>query len=221
MTSFSAHSKAIDSLLFIIKEGHELFMVSSGQDGETKVWNIAQLLNSDIDVKKPLLVYNPKKELTTCLCNLGNFLSLPILGIGDNQGQIKLAAIAQGTKSREMIIGSWKASSDPIKQLEKLEETNIVASLDINSVKMWRFALSEEGLKDELLYSLDDSNFQLSGSKGNVACMEWLFPRTEISVGYSDDAAIRVFDINRGSPTREFSLEEKPSRMISETSAEV
>lgn len=167
------------------------------------------------------MIYQPKKEETNCFCNLGNFLSLPILGLGDNQGYVKLVAIAQGTKSREMVIGSWKvSSSDPIKQLERLDDQNVLASLDSKKVKIWNYSLSDDGLKEDLMYSLDQSSFNTGNTKGTPIVLEWINPRHELAVSFNDDSAIRLFDINKGAASRSFALEDRPNRLIEETCAE-
>ena len=222
MSSFEAHSKAISSLLFVTKEGSEHFVVSIGKENELKVWNIAQLLNSDIEAKKPVMIYNSRKEETTCMCNLGNFMSLPILGLGDSAGQVKLAAIAQGTKSREMIIGSWKAShSSPITQIERMEDLSIVATLDKEAVKVWSYTLSDDGLKEELKYSIGSSSLpSFVPHDSSPVVMEWMYPHTELSVIFKGDHAVRLFDINKLAISRSFSLEGLQSRMIDETFGE-
>jgi hypothetical protein len=220
MSSFKAHVKPVDSLLIVSKDGSEHFAVSASKE-DTKVWNIAQLMNVDIDAKKPLMVYSSRKEETTCMTSLGNFMSLPILGMGDSNGFVKLAAISQGTKSREMIIGFWKASSaHPIVQLERFEDLNIVATLDSKKVKVWSYSLSDDGLKENLRLSIDNNSFGLSSNKGNPAVVEWLYPHQEIAVAFDDDAAIRIYDINKAAASRSFSLSAKESKMIEETVAE-
>lgn len=208
-------------MVIIEKDGVEHYNISTDKSGETKVWNFPHLLNPEIEIKKPLMMYSPKGEIVTSLCTMGNFMSLPIFGMGTSSGQISLVAIAPGTKSKEMVIGSWQASAaSAVKQIERMDEANLVATMDCQDVRLWKFYLSDDGIKEELRATIDSSSL-IGGSEIQhiPSVIEWTSPHSEISIGYETCAKVSIFDHNKLKVAKTFSLKENLQKNIKETTA--
>ena len=221
MSSFNAHVKPVIAMSLIEKDGVEYYGISADKAGETKVWNVAHLLNPEIEIKKPLMVYTPKDELVTSLSSMGHFMSLPIFGMGTSTGNISLVAIAPGTKSKEMVIGSWQASPvSGLKQIERMEESGLVATMDSQDVRLWKFFLSDDGIKEDLKATIDKSNFSDGVETQHMpTVIEWTSPHNEISIGYQTSSRVNLFDVNKLRVARSLNLKENAQKIIKETTA--
>ena len=130
-------------------------MSSSRGENKTKVWNVSHLLNTDVETKKPVAVYQAA-ESVGCLADLGSFLSLPVFAVGTCDGLVKLAAVSASARGRgDIVIGQWQAAEGrPVRQMLRFEDSQLLAVMDDEQVGLWRYSIAEDGVTQEILQRL-------------------------------------------------------------------
>jgi len=218
LCSFEPHIGRICDIKFLSKDNVDIYCVTSGSEGKTKVWNCAHLLHSEVEVKKPLWTYNTSNDMVTSLASLGSFMSMPLFAMGTATGQIRLVTVTPCAKNTDLLIRAWKVdSSSPVLQIEHLAETNILATLSAYSAKVFQYSIRDEEVKEDLCLDLNsDELFKLCGST-QPSSIYWAYPSCNLLVGLEDAKRIDAYDLETKNIVTKMQVKELKNRGLGES----
>lgn len=216
--AFEPHQGRLHCAKFFGRQGFEQYCLTAGADGAVKVWHFPQLLNADVDVKKPAAVCPCGPGQPTALEAFGSFMGLPVFGAGTSEGSVSLCAIYPASRHRDMAIGSWTAHPHaPVRQLAALPDLQLLASLAGGAAKVWSYKIADEGVRADMRLALDTPMLQKLSAATSPAWLGWLGASCHLGLLFADASHVDCFDVETGSLARRMAVGRIPKRSVEET----